>query len=176
MAQIPKTLKKIREARFFLARLREAKGSVRLDKEDFDFYLSAFLSAGRSVTFALQAEQKGPYDAWYPSWEQSLSERDCEVLRFMNSQRVAELKREGAEVYPVIEYVPVTELGLGNQSHPAYGITCWGPPGVPPPTFGRKAHYFETGGTRREVIETCERYLELLEQLAREFGQAYPDN
>ena len=63
MAEIPKTLKKLREARFFLAKMTKDSRSTKLAGEDFDFYLSAFLSAGRSVTLVLQVEQQDLYDA-----------------------------------------------------------------------------------------------------------------
>ena len=72
MAAIPKTLKKLCETRFFLARMQEAPRSTRLEWEDFEFYLSAFLSAGRSVTWVLQVEQKALYDAQYGPWENRL--------------------------------------------------------------------------------------------------------
>jgi hypothetical protein len=48
MSRFPKAEKKLREATFFLSRMMEAAKAVRLDREDFDFYLSAFFNAGRS--------------------------------------------------------------------------------------------------------------------------------
>lgn len=39
------------------------KGQL-FEKEDFEFHLSAFLNAGRSVTFFLQVERKDNYDAF----------------------------------------------------------------------------------------------------------------
>jgi hypothetical protein len=63
------TERKLREARFFLGRLiDESKSAVRNEPEAFGFYLSAFLSAGRGVTFALQHEDKDMYDTWFPGW------------------------------------------------------------------------------------------------------------
>ena len=73
MAQIPKTQKKLRETRFFFSRLRKKGEAFVGDPEEFEFYLSAFLSAGRSVTFALQAEEKARYDSWYPGWVKILT-------------------------------------------------------------------------------------------------------
>ena len=72
MTCIPETHRKLREAKFFHAHLVERKGKVRQmqhipemidDMEKFGFYVSAFLSAGRSVTLVLQNEQKELYDA-----------------------------------------------------------------------------------------------------------------
>ena len=56
------------------------------DMEEFGFYLSAFLSAGRSVTFAHQIEQKELYDAWFPSWLNHLSTSDRELLDAFNQE------------------------------------------------------------------------------------------
>ena len=87
MTQIPKTHKKFREAETWFQRLVEAAGeeSFRLDSEKFEFSLSAFLSAARSVTFVLQKEQKKKYDAW--SWGDSLSQEDRDLCKFMIEQR-----------------------------------------------------------------------------------------
>ena len=53
---IEATLKKLREAKFFLSLLnRESQKTVRNGPESFEFYLNAFLSAARSVTFALRS-------------------------------------------------------------------------------------------------------------------------
>lgn len=172
MSQIPKTQKKLRGARFFLARMVEQERSLRLDKEDFDFYLSAFLSTARSVSWVLHAEQGDVYVNWHMQWEQTLTDGDRALLKFMNEQRIAEVKQRGAEVKPEVESVPVTKVEWNDQRHPAYGISWWGPPGTPPPEVGQMVHYFEIDGTRERATETCKRYLELLEKLIRDFEQA----
>jgi hypothetical protein len=60
---IDATQRKLREAQFFLRKLHEeSRRLARNDPEESAFYLSAFLSAARSVTFALQAEEKEKYD------------------------------------------------------------------------------------------------------------------
>ncbi len=168
MAQVPQTRKKLREAKFFLGRMSEADKSSRLDKEDFDFNLSAFLSAGRSVTFFLQVEQKKLYDACFPGRNKAPVGDERELLEFMNDQRVAEVHKGGAEVYHMVERVPATEAKFRDRRHPAYGISWWGPPGVPPPTIGTKVHYFQIGDTREKAVETCKRYLQLLEEWVRD--------
>ena len=59
---IEATQKKLGEAQFFFYRLlNEAQKPVRSEPEIFEFYLSAFLSAARSVTFVLQYEEKTKY-------------------------------------------------------------------------------------------------------------------
>ena len=174
MAQISNTRRKFREARFFLANMQRAARSTHLDREDFDFYLSAFLSAARSVTWVLQKEQKASYDAWYPGWKQVLGAPDQALLTFMNEQRVAELKKAGAEKLSEIQMVPLTQFDWEQPSHPAYGWTWVGPPGVAPPEMGVVVHYFENGGQKVKVLDECKRYLALLERLIAEFDAAFP--
>ena len=187
MSGIPRTHKKLREAKFFFAQLLEKEKSVRLGLEDFDFYLSAFLSASCSVSWVLRAELlqavqdkrkknqlRKRFDKWFSDWEMGLAETDQKLWGFMPNERGKEVHARGAEVYPVIEMVPVTQIQTRDRRHPAYGITWWGPPGVPPPEVGQKVHYFEMGGTREQVVGTCRRYLELLEKLVRDFDNAFP--
>lgn len=71
---------KIREAEYFLERMRSTKG-----KHEFGFNLSAFLGAARSVTFYLKKEHGGNelFDAWY---EKKISEMS-EVFEFLKESR-----------------------------------------------------------------------------------------
>jgi len=66
MVPIEATRRKLSEAEFFLRKLTTHQQQVfQNEPEAFGFYLSAFLSAARSVSFVLQAEQKERYDAWF---------------------------------------------------------------------------------------------------------------
>jgi hypothetical protein len=173
MTAIPKSLKKLRETRFFLARMTEAARSTRLNREDFDFYLSAFLGAGRSVTLVLQVEQKDLYDAKYGPWENNLPPEDQALMRFMNGQRVAEVHLLGADVQTAIEMVPVSQIEMEPGHDARYSISWWGPPGVPPPQIGRNVRYFKSASSGQEVVAQCRRYFELLENVAREFDPTF---
>jgi hypothetical protein len=53
--------KKLREAQYFLDQMIEKERLAFGDKEPFDFNLSAFLSAARSVDYPLRHEQPGTY-------------------------------------------------------------------------------------------------------------------
>ena len=69
-------------------------------------YLSAFLSAGRSVTLALQREEKDKYDAWFNDWKRDkCTENERELMDHMVRQRNEALKRGEAE----------TELSEGSS-------------------------------------------------------------
>jgi hypothetical protein len=40
--------------------------------------------------------------------------------------------------------------------------------------MGVMVYYFEIEGMKEKVVDTCKRYLALLEKLVREFDQAFP--
>ena len=64
-----RTLKKLREAEFFYSAMNaEAARIMKPDPEAIEFYLSAFVTAARTVTLALQKEHKAQYDEWFPNW------------------------------------------------------------------------------------------------------------
>jgi hypothetical protein len=167
MADIPKTLKKLREARFFLGWMKNAAKLMDFEREDFDFYLSAFLSAGRSVTLVLQVEQKDLYDAQYGPWESNLPGEDQALMKFMNRQRRKEVHLLGADIEAAIEMVPITQIETqpGTDPRYSYSISWWGETGIPP-EIGRKVRYFESG---QQVVAECTRYFKLLEKVVRQF-------
>jgi len=63
--------KKLREARFFLGKMIDHERMAFRDKEPFDFYLSAFLNAGRTVDYRLRYEQAAVYPNWRIGWDAS---------------------------------------------------------------------------------------------------------
>jgi hypothetical protein len=173
MPEITRTQKKLRETQFFLAKLATEAFTECLDREDFEFYLSAFLSAGRSVTFALRFEQTALYKEWFPGWEATLSPDDSELFDFMKGQRNTTQKEGEAKTDVAIEYIPVMELRKPRGTHPAYDVSWFGPPGEPLPTAGVKVYRFEIAGQKEEVLALCRRYLSLLEALVDAFVSAY---
>jgi hypothetical protein len=112
---IEATQKKLAEGKFFFGhRQAESRKTVQKEPEDFGYFLSAFLSAGRSVTFALQFEQKDDYDAWYVGWESGLGADDRKLWKEMNAHRVEEVHRDGAKTAVEIEMVPMIEMAREN--------------------------------------------------------------
>jgi hypothetical protein len=92
---LERTRKKLREAEFFLQALTGAEPEVfRQEPEAADFYLSAFLTAGRSVTFALRKEQNVEYEAWKPGWFAKLAPDDATLMKFFVDQR-NQVQKEG---------------------------------------------------------------------------------
>ena len=167
---IPLTARKLREAAFFCFRLEAAHQQPILDSvellagashfedpfhpEELSYWLSAFLSAARSVTFALQAEQKDPYDKWFPNWLARQTETDRALLNFLKEQRNVEQKRGGATVVPGIRE---TVLGGGDDAEEALLA------------IRRAALFFEVDDPVEDVAASCRRYLTLLEALVNDF-------
>ena len=92
------THRKFREAKFFYACL-------------VVFALSERVSAGRSVTLALQREEKDKYDAWFNDWKRDkCTENERELMDHMVRQRNEALKRGEAETELSEEFIPVVDL------------------------------------------------------------------
>jgi hypothetical protein len=68
--------KKLREAQYFLEQMIEKERLAFGDKEQFDFNLSAFLSAMKTVDYRLRREQPGTYPTWRTAWDAKLSSAD----------------------------------------------------------------------------------------------------
>lgn len=87
---VTRTRYKLEEARFFLAHLEKDWRHV----PQVDFYLSAFVSAARSVTWVMKAEfgHFPGWARWYESKKPSAAIRD--LLRKMNDVRVRATKTE----------------------------------------------------------------------------------
>ena len=168
---IPHTDRKLREAGYFLRCVCDKAAAPVGNPEEVLHLLSAFLSAGRSVTFVLQAEAKDEYDAWFPGWQGGLSSEEQRLLGAMNRHRVSELHRTGADVRAELRYVPITEIRTKDRRHPAYGFRWFGPPGTPAPTIGQVDHFVELVEGPEPVAESCRRFL-LLQRLVREFKRA----
>jgi hypothetical protein len=100
---------KLQEAEFFLDRLREHDSG-----RDFRYYLSAFLSAARSVTWVLQAELKSKYgdefERWYEPHQRTLAVD--RIARIVKEARNILLKRGSRE--PV--YTSTYRSPLGAES------------------------------------------------------------
>jgi hypothetical protein len=170
--KFPHTERKLREAMNFLQLLSEKDTTPVRDPEEVLHLLSAFLSAGRSVTFVLQNEAKEAYNKWFPKWMASLPAEDQQLLVAMNDQRVSEVHKTGADAHAELRRVPITEIQTDDRSHPAYGFHWYGPPGTPVPTLGRIEHFFKLGDDPEQIIDVCRRYYTVLERLVREFKEA----
>lgn len=167
---IPATKKKLAEAQFFFD-LLSTEGRPLAPGDHFDFYLSAFLSAGRSVTLVLQKEEKEPYDAWFPDWIRNrISADEQALLEFMNNQRVSTIHETGAEFHVSHTEIPMAQF-MQEVSHRGWQMFIHqGVPGTRPPNQIGKVRTFPALDNQDVVVASRE-YLDLLCRLVSEFEQ-----
>ena len=90
---------KLDEAKFFLEQLQPNFGRER----KFDYYLSAFISAARSVTWIMRAEF-GSLDGWEEWFDQlTASNEEYELLRGTNAVRIRSQKQAALRTMGVPE-------------------------------------------------------------------------
>lgn len=167
---IEATRKKLRETQFFLRLLGdEGRRIVSNEPEAFQFFLSAFLSAARSVTFALQSEEKAKYDVWFPTWLNQLTDEERDLLNFLRDERNREQKQGGAKVGLSYEFVSICELASDSPGRPVYTFVWAGPPGTPPPRVDRRKYEFNFGRGHEDVVTLCRKYATLLGRVVEDF-------
>src|SRR5258706_14214257 len=93
---IERVEKKLGEVRFFLRKMIEQERMAFDDKEPFDFYLSAFLNAARTVDYRLCHEQGAIYRAWRKAWNSKLALTDNSLIKFMIDDRNVEVHESGS--------------------------------------------------------------------------------
>jgi hypothetical protein len=163
--------RKLREAQFFLTRLREDAGK---DSEAFSYYLSAFLGAADSVIDIGRKEAKIKqidFESWKTT---SLDETERKLAEFMTDQRNAEVHRDGANTavasrdipvmfYPHVEPLPIDIVFKGSlEEGPSgpRGLPHWVRVWIPTPE-----HVFrEASAPTAPVLDECNRYYRLLDK------------
>jgi hypothetical protein len=164
------TRKKLREAEFFFALLAGEQAAImKTHGESGEYYLSAFLNAARAVTFRMQYEAKAAYDAWFPGWKGLLSDDDRALLNFHNEQRRLSVHEGGPDTISITEVIPAwmltAEMGRRGGVFEVFHMI-----GTPPPTVQRNYMGFR-GLEQERVVESCEKYLALLQRLIRDFDE-----
>jgi hypothetical protein len=134
-------LRKLREASFFLQRCRETEGG---ETEIAGYFLSAFLSAGRSVANALEKRRT----RGYRSWRLTCTEAQRRLLNFMTAQRDDEIHEVGA-IRGVTVVVPSI---LANRTTRVVSVS----------STATSFITFDYDGKVEAAIPMCEAYLSLL--------------
>jgi hypothetical protein len=172
---IERTYRRLRQARFFHQHLVDARHQTKGDPEAFRFYFSAFIQTARTVTWTLKNEETEKWKEWEPKWRAKRSTDEQELLDITNEFRIDEEKKGGTSLTVELEEVAVHELLRANldlrRQHPAYGHHWTGPPGVPPPKTLRPAYYFKDKEGKEEITAFCERYLDFLEKMVKDFSE-----
>lgn len=163
--------KKLREVRFFLDQTRERERRAFGDKERFDFYLSAFLNAARTVDNRLRYEQPA-YRAWREAWNVAHSAQD-KLIKFIHDDRDSEIHESASNRITQDKEI---ELGIGESySDPSGVLTMFA---LPSPllainvagTMPMPRYVYVFAETERPVTEVCVECLEFLTQMVDEFG------
>jgi hypothetical protein len=158
--------KKLREARFFLRQLSVQQQLAFADPEEFDFFLSAFLCAGRSIDYRLRHRFQDQYRAFFHKWEPTLEPNERTLLKFMVDNRNLEVHQTGSSRAKGEELVPVAQRYQDKSGT----MTVVGPPGLLAAEIVKPVYTFSVDGDYVPVIQCCEKYLDLLERLVAAFS------
>jgi hypothetical protein len=157
--------KKLREAHFFLEKMRERAAMAFGEHEEFDFHLSAFLNAGRSLDWRLRHTSK-PYPDFRAAWDQSLSADETDLIKFMVDDRNLEVHEAGSTRQQEELRIPVR----GTYNDASGTLTVFpGVPGTPPAEIVKPAYFFLISGRQVPVLEACDAYLRLLGRLVSDY-------
>jgi hypothetical protein len=165
-AKIPATLKKLREAQFFMSKLQHWCSCAEAGStEEAEFYFSAFLAAARSVTNVLKAEEPEKYVAWSPNWRGARSDRERFLLQRFVDARNRALKRETPNVRE--------DRSPNGQGHlralPPELIFFFGEDDQSLPGVRILKCRLRPGDPEEEVLPLCIEYGKLLTQLVQDF-------
>ena len=159
--------KKLAEAHYFLRLIRDQEPRIGGDENPFDFLLSAFLSAARSVDYRLRHEHKATYKPWRKTWDVRLTQAENGLIKFMIHDRNEEVHDSGSGRSVGQEGVA---FGIGTH-HTADGTIIIG--GHPFTAYG-PSYSFTIDGVDRKVTEACGEYLALLQRMVAEFQADLP--
>jgi hypothetical protein len=84
--------RKLEEAEFFLERLRENYGKVK----KFDWYLSAFISSSRSVTWVVRSEYSR-VPGWRDWWKELGKATDADEISLLKGTNMVRIRTEKRE-------------------------------------------------------------------------------
>jgi hypothetical protein len=162
--------KKIAEADFFLGKMREQEQRFVGDREPFDYYLSAFLSAARTVDYRLRHEQGAIYRPWRAAWDASVTPEENALLKFLVDDRNVEVHASGSRRSVGQEGVPLPS-GMYRTPHDGIFVSD-NLPGAGPNLIYRPTYSFTIDGTDRKATEACAAYLALLRRMLTDFEAA----
>jgi hypothetical protein len=156
--------KRIREAEFFLERMRDVETRVAPVGEQFDFYLSAFLGAGRAVDAKLTAEHGDAYGPWRRKWNWTNGPAD-DLMRFFSEDQPVASSASGAKR---------DEALARAKEEGGSTTTVTGPPGAFALGGGSKHDYFfKIDGVAHKATDACAEYVKVLKRMVGEFKAAH---
>jgi hypothetical protein len=165
---------KLQEARGLLDDMRRQELKAFGDKSRFNYYLSAFLNAGRTVDYRLRHEYAASYPAWREKWNTQHPSED-HLVKFIHEKRRLEVHERGAGHVSRSEQI---KIGVGGSYSDESGTLQV--MGSPSPLMGtnvgatisKTRYFFDVDGTERSVTEVCTEYLSVLERMVADFEAA----
>jgi hypothetical protein len=165
--------KKLEEAEFFLSLMCGEERREIGNRERFDFFLSAFLSAARTVDYRLCHEQAAIYGDWRAAWNASLAPEENSLVKFMVDDRNVEVHESGSSRSVAQEDITLA-VGMKYWDDDMGMVTIGGPPDMPPVLIRKQTYNFTIDGAERKATEACTDYLALLQRMVARFEADYP--
>jgi hypothetical protein len=107
----PRTQRKWREARYFLAALNaHSAKATQTDAEEFGFIASAFLTAARSVTDVACKEHPRTFTRTYETWKSSLDPEMLATHTFIDKRRSRAVHHGEASAQHAFESRPAVHV------------------------------------------------------------------
>ena len=167
--------KKLAEAQSGLGKMTETDGLMMSDGS-FDYYLSAFLTAGMSVRngfhYRRDPKRNAAIKAWRKKWENALTPEEQDLYEFMRLNRNAEVHTTGAAL--TVENEPV-KIGVGGSYSDRTGtLQVFGSPSVllghdNAAIIQKRRYYLTIDGTKQKATEVCAAYLGLLQRMVAQW-------
>ncbi|HLJ59078.1 MAG TPA: hypothetical protein VKZ50_05040 [bacterium] len=164
--------RKLGETRYFWGLMElERQKALQANWDHFAYLLSAFLSAGRSVTFAVQNEDPDRYAALWTPWLAAQSAEDQALFKFMNRQRREEVHVAGAAFSRETGTIPVADVFIAGATasgaaRPPFGYVDDYPVTI---EIGTIKPQFEIAGRTVDAVPACRRYVDLLAEFLDRF-------
>jgi hypothetical protein len=165
--------KKLEEAGFFLDKMSEQEQRLTGHRVPFDYYLSAFLSAGRTVDYRLCHEHKAIYKPWRKAWNARITPDENRLIKFMVDDRNDEIHESGSSRTVGEEGVPLP-VGRYQSQHDGIFFSDDVVGSSSPNLIFRPSYSFTIDRADCKATEACRKYLALLQRMVADFEADHP--
>lgn len=176
--RVPNAEQKLDAAIFFLEQLQRAQE----DPRAFYYYASAVLNAARCVDYALRYEAGDRYRNWLDSWLAALPAHEQAFARGLIGMRNADIHGEGMPVLLTMDIATISAnsiiagfVGTGLKAADLAEIWVSLPQAADPKPTGlslKLTYEFVGQGPPQDVVEACNRFVDLSKRLLNDFRSA----
>lgn len=156
--------KKVREAEFFLEHMRRCEARILGNYDEFDFFLSAFLSSSRTVDYRLRHEHGDVYRSWRDNWDAALASQDLRLIKFLVDDRNVEVHESGSTRD---EKLSAFGVDMADSRVAAFVPL----PAPRPGAIAKSDYYFTIDGGECKATDACAKYVGLLRSMADAFSR-----